>query len=75
MSNTCRHTLTFNVSLSLTSVLYMFTLLSPQLISALQAHLSHPSPSQDLSDITLTLPHCPTYKWREGAGEEGDRGG
>lgn len=55
----------------------MFALWSLQLNSALRAHLSHPSLSHVLnaSDITLTLPHCPTYKWREGAREEGDRGG
>lgn len=54
----------------------MHSLLSSELIYVLQAHLPHPSPSHDLSasDITLTLPHCPTYKWREGAGEEGEKG-
>lgn len=37
---------------------------------------SYPSPSQILSasDITLTLPHCPTYKWREGAGRGKETG-
>lgn len=74
LPHTQTHALTFHVSLSVTSVLFMFSLLSSPLSSALQAHLSHPSPSHELSagDITLTLPHCPTYKWREGAGEEGD---
>lgn len=54
----------------------MVSLLSPQLMSVLRAHLPHPSLSHVLSasDITLTLPHCPTYKEREGAGEERRQG-
>lgn len=58
------------------SVRFMFTPLSPQLVSARRMHLPHPSLSHVLgaSDITLTLPHCPTYERQESARDEGDRG-
>lgn len=67
LPRTQTQTLTFHVTPSVTSVLLTLPLLSSQLISVLRAHLSHPSASHELSasDITLTLPHCPTYKRRE----------
>lgn len=68
------HTQSFSsIAIPRVSLLHALTSVS----STLQAHHSHTSPSHDLSasDIMPMLPHCPTYKWREGAVEEDDSGG
>lgn len=72
--HTHTHTLSFSsIAIPHVSLIHVLT----SVPSTLQAHHSHTSPSHDLSasDIMPMLPHCPTYKWREGAVEEGDRGG